>query len=164
VEAFRSTLEEVTLSDLVVHIADASSPALDEQIEAVRRVLEEIGAAAMPEVLALNKIDRVAGSERVRLARRFPGSVAVSAITGEGVEGLLDAIAEALPDPPVTVEALVPWSRGDLVASLYERAEVLEAIAEPDGTRVRAKVGLRELATLRPFLARPVISAPHPAP
>jgi GTP-binding protein HflX len=164
VEAFRSTLEEVTLSDLVVHIADASSPALGEQIEAVRRVLDEIGAAAMPEVLALNKIDQVAGSERVRLARRFPGSVAVSAITGEGVEGLLDAIAEALPDPPVMVEALVPWSRGDLVASLYERAEVLEAIAEPDGTRVRAKVGLRELATLRPFLVRPVISAPHPAP
>jgi GTP-binding protein HflX len=162
VEAFRSTLEEVTLSDLVLHIADASSPALEEQVDAVRGVLEEIGASGMPEVLALNKIDRVAGSERVRLARRFPGSVPVSAITGEGVDGLLDAVAGALPDPPVEVEALVPWSRGDVVAGLYERAEVLEATAEPDGTRVHAKVGLRELASLRPYLVRPVVSAPIP--
>ena len=62
VEAFRSTLEEVTLSDLIVHVADASSVAVDDQIEAVRRVLDEIGAANMPEVLALNKIDLLRGS------------------------------------------------------------------------------------------------------
>src|SRR4029077_19890286 len=64
VEAFRSTLEEVTLSHMIVHVADAASPALAEQIEAVRHVLDEIGAANMPEVLALNKIDLVAGSRR----------------------------------------------------------------------------------------------------
>src|SRR5438034_7868689 len=101
VEAFRSTLEEVTLSDLVVHIADASSPELERQIEAVRRVLEEIGAANMPEVVALNKIDRLRGSERARLATRFSGTVSVSAITGEGVQGLLEVVGTATPDPPV---------------------------------------------------------------
>jgi GTP-binding protein HflX len=155
VEAFRSTLEEVTMGDLIVHIADASSTDLDAQIDAVRRVLVEIGAAGIPEVLALNKIDRVGGPDRVRLARRFPGSVAVSALTGEGVEGLLRAVAETLPDPPVTIEALVPWDRGDLVAMLYREAEVLRAEAEPEGTRVHARVGLRALADLRPYLTAP---------
>jgi GTPase len=151
VEAFRSTLEEVTLSDMVLHVADASSVEVDEQIEAVRRVLGEIGAANMPEVLVLNKIDRLRGSERARLARRFPGSVAVSALTGEGVLGVLEAVAAALPNPPVEIEALIPWSRGDLVAMLYREAEVLKADAEPEGTRVHARVGLRELALVRAF-------------
>jgi GTP-binding protein HflX len=154
VEAFRSTLEEVTLSDLVVHVADASSPHLDEQVAAVRRTLEEIGAANLPEVLALNKVDAVRGSERARLARRYPGSVAVSALTGEGVDGLLEAIGATLPDPPVDVEALIPWSRGDLVAMLYRDAELLRADAEPEGTRVHAKVGLRELAEIRPYVTK----------
>jgi GTPase len=151
VEAFRSTLEEVTLSDMILHVADASSADLDEQIEAVRRVLGEIGAANMPEVLVLNKIDRMRGSERARLAGRFPGSVAVSALTGEGVLGVREVVAAALPNPPVEIEALIPWSRGDLVAMLYRDAEVLKADAEPDGTRVRARVGLRELAEVRTF-------------
>ena len=70
VEAFRSTLEEVTLAELVVHVADAASRDLSDQIEAVRRVLGEIGAGAIPEVLVLNKIDQLSGSERARLARR----------------------------------------------------------------------------------------------
>ncbi len=151
VEAFRSTLEEVTLSDMILHVADASSANLDEQIEAVRRVLGDIGAANMPEVLALNKIDRLRGSERARLARRFPGSVALSALTGEGTEGVLATVAEALPNPPVEIEALIPWDRGDLVAMLYREAEVLKAEAEPGGTRVHARVGLRELADIRAF-------------
>jgi GTP-binding protein HflX len=153
VEAFRSTLEEVTLSDLIVHVADASSSVVDEQIEGVRRVLEEIGAGGIPEVLAMNKIDRLEGSERARLARRHPGSVAVSALTGEGVEGLLETVGQATPSPPVEVDVLVPWARGDLVAMLYRDAEVLEAEAEPDGTRVRARVGLRALAAVRTFVS-----------
>jgi GTP-binding protein HflX len=136
---------------MVLHVADASSPAIDEQIEAVRRVLDEIGAANMPEVLALNKIDLVPGSRRARLATRYPGSVAVSAVTGEGVEGMLEAIAAAVPMPPVDVRALIPWDRGDLVALLYRDAEVLSAEAEPLGTRVHARVGLRELAAIRAF-------------
>ena len=61
-----------------------------------------------------------------------------------------------LPDPPVEVEALIPWSRGDLVATLYREAEVLSAEAEPDGTRVHARVDLRELAAVRPYLTKSV--------
>lgn len=154
VEAFRSTLEEVTLSDLIVHVADASSSAVDEQIEGVRQVLAEIGAAGLPEVLVMNKVDLLVGSARARLARRHPGSVAVSALSGEGVEGLLEALAHAVPNPPVEVEVLVPWARGDLVAMLYRDAEVLKAAAEPGGTRVHARVGLRALATVRQYSTR----------
>ncbi len=161
VEAFRSTLEEVTLSDLVVHIADAASPAVDRQIEAVRRVLDEIDAGHLPEILVLNKVDALSGSERVRLARRFPGSVPVSALTGEGIDGLLVAIEEALPRPPVDIEVLIPWARGDLVAMLYREADVLEAVAEPEGTRVTARVGLRVLSQVRTY-AQGVVRVPVP--
>ena len=152
VEAFRSTLEEVSLAELVVHVADASSRDLDQQIDAVRRVLADIGAADVPEVLVLNKIDALAGSERARLARRHPGSVPVSALTGEGIEGLLETLDEALPHPPVEVELMVPYGREDLTARLYRDAEVLSTRHDPSGTVVHARVGLRELAAVREFV------------
>jgi GTP-binding protein HflX len=152
VEAFRSTLEEVTLADLIVHVADATSAVLDDEVDAVRRVLGEIGAGRIPEVLALNKIDRVPGSARARLARRFPGSVQLSALTGEGEEGLLDALAERLPHPPVEVALLVPFGREDVTARLYREAEVLSTRTDTTGTIVRARVGLRLLSAVRGFL------------
>jgi GTP-binding protein HflX len=152
VEAFRSTLEEVALADLIVHVADATSQNLDEQVDAVRRVLREIGAGHIPEVLALNKIDRVVGSVRARLAGRFPGSVAVSALTGEGAEELRHEISERIPRPPVEVTLLVPFGREDVTARLYREAEVLSTDADTDGTVVRARVGLRVLSAIRPFV------------
>src|SRR3954467_8320545 len=109
VEAFRSTLEEVALASLVLHIADAAAPELDQQVRAVRDVLGEIGAGDLPEVLALNKADLLRGSERARVARRYPGAVLVSALTGEGLEELLEVVAESLPPPPVEITILVPF-------------------------------------------------------
>ncbi|MGH2595034.1 MAG: GTPase HflX [Actinomycetota bacterium] len=152
VEAFRSTLEEVTMADVILHVSDAASTALDEQIDAVRRVLGEIGAGDIPEVLALNKIDQVPGSLRARLARRYPGSVAVSGLTGEGAEGLLDVVAAVMPHPSIEVTLLVPWGREDVTARLYREAEVIETVADGDGTIVKALVGERELAAVREFL------------
>jgi GTPase len=148
VEAFRSTLEEVTVADLILHVADASSPALDEQIDAVRSVLGDIGAGRIPELLVLNKIDRVPGSARARLARRLPGSIAVSGLTGEGVDGVLEASGAALPHPPVVVTLLVPYGREDVTARLYRRAEVLGTRADESGMIVRARVDQRELAAV----------------
>ena len=152
VEAFRSTLEEVVMADLIVHVADATSPVLDEQVDAVRRVLGEIGAGRIPEVLALNKIDKVAGSARARLAGRFPGSVAVSASTGEGADGLLEAIGVRVPHPPVEVRLLVPFGREDVTARLYREAEVLSKETDTEGTLVHARVGLRVLSAIRGFV------------
>jgi GTP-binding protein HflX len=152
VEAFRSTLEEVALADLILQVADAASPELDAQVQAVRRVLGEIGAGDIPEVLALNKIDRLPGSERARVARRYPGSVAVSALTGEGADGVMEAVASALPHPPVEVTLLVPWGREDVTARLYRDAEVLSTETDGEGTIVHALVGSREFAAVREFV------------
>ncbi len=152
VEAFRSTLEEVTTAELIVHVADASSSDVREQIDAVRRVIEEIGGGDIPELLVLNKIDRLSGSERVRLARRYPGSLPASALTGEGVESLIATIDDELPHPPVEVTLLVPYGREDLIARLYRDAEVLSTRHEGAGTVVHARVGLRELAAVREFV------------
>jgi GTPase len=156
VEAFRSTLEEVTLASLVLHVADAAAPELDQQVHAVRDVLAEIGAGDLPEVLALNKADLLAGSERARVARRYPGAVLVSALTGEGLDGLLAAVAEAMPKPPVEVSLLVPFGREDLTAMLYREAEILAVEDTEAGTAVHARVGERQLAAVREFVTRPV--------
>jgi GTP-binding protein HflX len=152
VEAFRSTLEEVALADLIVHIADGSSVELDSQVDAVRRVLGEIGAGDIPELLVMNKADLIGGSDRARLARRHPGSVAVSALSGEGVAELVETIDASLPRPPVKVSALIPYGREDLTALLHRQSEIISIEHTPEGTSVVARVGLRELAALRPFL------------
>jgi GTPase len=152
VEAFKSTLEEVALAELIVHVADASSTHLDDQVEAVHRVLGEIGAADIPELLALNKIDLVPGSGRARLARRFPDALPFSALTGEGLDPITESIDAALPHPPVDVTVVIPYGRGDLTALLYREAEVLSTSLGEFGTVVHALVGLRQLAAIREFL------------
>jgi GTP-binding protein HflX len=155
VEAFRSTLEEVTRADLVLHVADASSPEVEQQVEAVRSVLGDIGAGAIPEVLALNKVDVLSEMDRERATRRFSDAVAISALTGEGTEALLERVALELPRPPVEVTLLVPYGRDEVIALLYRDAEVLGTEAGPEGTLVRARVGDRELATVVDYLVQP---------
>jgi GTPase len=156
VEAFRSTLEEVARASLILHVADASAGDVDEQVRAVREVLGEIGAGAIPEVLAVNKIDLLSEVERARIGRRFPGAVPVSGLTGEGLEALLGRIAEALPQPPIEVRALIPYDRQDLVARLYREAEVLSADPGDSGTLVEARVRESHLQMLAEFLVRGV--------
>ncbi len=140
VEAFRSTLEEATLASLILHVADASAPDVEEQVAAVRDVLGEIGAGGIPEVLALNKADVLSEVDRARVGRRFPDGVPVSALMGEGVDAVLERVEAVLPSPPVEVELLVPYERQDVVARLYREAEVLSAEPDTSGTRVRARV------------------------
>ena len=156
VEAFRSTLEEVTLASLVLHVADASVPDVEEQVAAVREVLAEIGAGGLPEVLALNKMDLLSEMGRARAQRRFPGGVPVSAVTGDGLGELLQRVDTVLPSPPVEVELLVPYDRQEIVARLYREAEVGSAEAGPDGTRLRARVRDDQLPWIAEFTVRPV--------
>ena len=152
VEAFRSTLEEVTRATLILHVADASSPHLLGQIEAVRTVLHEIGASGIGDVVALNKIDLLSEHERARALARLDGTaVAVSALTGEGLEELMQVVEAALPRFPVEVRLLVPYGREDLTAMLYRDAEVVSEVAREDGTLVRARVGERALAAVEEF-------------
>jgi GTP-binding protein HflX len=156
VEAFKSTLEEVARADLVLHVADASAPDLADQMRAVREVLAEIGAGDIPEVLALNKWDLVDEVDGARILRRHPGSVAVSGLTGGGVDGLLERLAEVLPSPPVEVHLLVPFDRPEVVPMLYRRGEVLSADDTPEGTEVVARVSEAEIPQIQEFVQRPV--------
>jgi len=154
VEAFRSTLEEVTRADLVLHVADASSSDVAQQIEAVRTVLGEIGAGGIPEVLAMNKADLLSEVERERSVRRFPDAVSISALTGEGLDLLVERVARAIPRPPVEVTLLVPYGRDEVIARLYREAEVLETEPNDEGTLVRARVGEREFAAVGDLIVR----------
>ncbi|MEA2932393.1 MAG: GTPase [Actinomycetota bacterium] len=157
VEAFRSTLEEVAEADLLVHVVDASAADPEAQMEAVHTVLREIGADEVPELVAFNKSDLVdlsgAGTETKRLLDRHPGSVAMSAVTGEGVDGLLEAVGERLRLLSRTVEMLVPYERGDIVAALHRQGEVLSEDHEADATRLRVRLPDSEVNRFVDFLA-----------
>ena len=151
VEAFRSTLEEVADADLILHVVDASDSDPEGQLQAVRDVLAEIGAAEVPEVVVVNKTDVADPLVVSRVLRRERGSVAVSARTGEGIDRLRDAVEARLPRPPVELEALVPYDRGELVSRMHRTGEVISVEHEPGGTRVRARVSEGLAAALEPF-------------
>jgi len=138
VKAFRATLEEVTEAALILHVVDASAPHAAVQTAQVLKVLAEIGAGAIPQVLVLNKIDRLPESEtdveagRHRLlggsgAAAGTRAVAISALTGRGLDNLLAAVDEVLPfDPIVRVRLSLPLSEGARIAMVHELGRVLE--------------------------------------
>ncbi len=140
VEAFRSTLEEVGGSDLLLHVVDASHPDPEGQITAVRTVLGEIEGFDVPEIVVLNKADLAEPETIARLRSQVGHSVVVSARTGQGIEELRDLIAEHLPRPAVEVDVTVPYDRGDLVSRVHTHGEVLSEQHLEGGTRLRARV------------------------
>ena len=155
VEAFRSTLEEVTDADLVVHVVDGSDPHPEDQLSAVREVLAEIGAGNLPELVVINKADIADPLQLAALRRREPDALIVSAHTGEGIEELLERLDARLPRPEIEVDVVVPYDRGDLVAAAHAEGEVLSQEHLAEGTRLRARV--------RPDLAaRLGVTLPHP--
>ena len=140
IEAFRSTLEEVKDADLILHIVDGSDDAPEEQMAAVREVLNEIDAGGVPELVVINKCD-IADPDRIAtLLRREPHAVVVSATTGEGIEELLLAIEADLPHLMEEIDVLLPYSRGDLLSRVHSRGDVISIEHESGGTRLRARV------------------------
>ena len=138
VEAFKSTLEIVSESDLLVHVVDASAPDPDAQIDAVREVLEEIGAGGVPELLVFNKTDVTV--EGKRLVDAHPGSVSISALQRVGIDELLETLGDRLRTMSTVVELVIPYDRGDVLAALHREGEVLVEQHEDGGTRVRARL------------------------
>jgi GTP-binding protein HflX len=147
VEAFKATLEETVLADLVLHVADARARDEERQanMRAVDSVLEEIGAGDRPRLLVLNKADLLDAAERHDVLLRHPGAVLVSALTGEGLEELRERIAAAFEDTLAEVELLVPYSEGTRMHELHEIAGELERTEREDGVLVRARVPTSEL-------------------
>ena len=124
VEAFRTTLASVRLADLLVHVVDGTAENAEGQMAAVHTVLEEIGAADVPELVVVNKADR-APLEAKGLAHRLDGSVLLSARTGEGIDEFLRVVGDRLRGSDRVVELVVPWARGDVLAAVHREGEVV---------------------------------------
>jgi GTP-binding protein HflX len=139
VEAFRSTLEVVTESDLLVHVVDSAATDPVGQIHAVRTVLAEIGAQDVPELLTFNKTDHPQ-SDAKRLVADHPGSVAISAVSGDGLDDLLVTVGDRVRALADVIELVVPYDRGDIVAAVHREGEVLVETHDPDATRIRARL------------------------
>jgi GTP-binding protein HflX len=140
IEAFKSTLEEVSGADLIVHVVDGSHPDPQEQIRAVREVITEIGGGEIAEIIAINKADIAPPETLMQLLREEPNSFAFSARTGFGIDTLVAAIEAALPRPKVEINAVIPFTRGDLVSAIHERGEIFSEEYLPQGTSIHALV------------------------
>ena len=140
IEAFKSTLEEVSEADLIVHLVDGAHPDPMEQIRAVREVIDDIGGGEIMEIIAINKADVAKPEVIMELLRKESNAYAISARTGYGVDNLLKAIEAALPKPKVEIKVVIPFSRGDLVSAVHERGEIISQEYLPEGTKLHAMV------------------------
>jgi GTP-binding protein HflX len=159
VEAFRSTLEEVCESELIVHVVDGSAADLEGQVDAVRSVLSEIGAAGIPELLVVNKVDALPGADGAgaaevrRLLEAHPGSVTASARTGEGIDHLLESMGDRLRVADRVVELVIPWARGDVLAAVHREGEIVGEEAGDQATHLHVVLDEVGRARFREFLA-----------
>lgn len=140
VEAFKSTLEESTQADLLLHVVDGSDADPVGQIDAVHTVLNDIGAGDVPEQLVINKLDLASAEAVTTLRHLYPDAIFVSARSGEGIEPLRALTESRLPSPDVEVRALVPYDRGDLIDRIHRHGQLITTEHTGEGTRVVARV------------------------
>jgi GTP-binding protein HflX len=151
VQAFTSTLDVINEADLLVHVVDGAGPDPLGHIAAVREVVREVGGEAVPELLVFNKADL--SDEARRLAEAHPGSVALSASTGEGIDELLVRIGDRLRSLTPVVELFVPYERGDVLAALHRSGDVLKETADDEGVHVSARLDVAEASRFVEFAA-----------
>lgn len=146
VAAFRATLEEVTEADILLHVVDLSHPNMDEQVAAVEEVLEELGAGSKTVITALNKMDIVAldtpeGHERLQAATvEYPNAVAISALTGAGLQELADKIDEVIRLRMAPLDVIVPYTHGELTALVHEHGFIDHEEHGESGTHIIGRV------------------------
>jgi GTP-binding protein HflX len=140
VDAFKSTLEEVSGADLIVHVVDGAHSDPFEQIRAVRQVISEIGGGDIPEIIAINKVDIASPDVVMEILRKEPNSYAFSVRSGFGIEGLIHAIEKSLPHPAIEITTVIPYHRGDLVSAIHETGEILSEEHLEHGTAIHAYV------------------------
>jgi GTP-binding protein HflX len=151
VEAFKATLEEAILADFLVHVVDFSNPEFEQQLETTNKVLKELGADEKRMITVFNKLDQV---PEIRLPKGLPKpSVAVSAMTGEGLVDLTAQFEQFLEDRMVTMELLIPFDRYDLISQLHQQGTVKEEKAEDDGLHLVANVPNRIRSQYEAFAA-----------
>lgn len=152
VAAFRATLEEIVEADLILHVVDITHPNATEQAISVNETLAELGASHIPQLVALNKIDRLDDPEQAteQLAQ-YPNSLAISAATGYGISALLNRLEGVLQSTRQSMTLLIPYSRGDLISTLYKQAIVEREIHEADGTYLEVHVPKHLLDLVGPY-------------
>jgi GTP-binding protein HflX len=151
VEAFRSTLEEVGASDLIVHVVDGAHPDPISQVNAVHEVLAEIDASAVPELIVVNKVDAADEETLMWLRQALPGALFVSARSGEGIEELRAEIERLIPRPSVELRVCLPYDQGRLVSRVHDQGEILGEEHTPEGTALHARVSSTLAAELEPY-------------
>ena len=134
VEAFKSTLEEAALSDLLVIVSDGASPDTPQQHQVVEEVLSQIGADTQPRIDVLNKCDLVPADQEILPI--MPGALHISAQTGAGIDRLLAAIAKELRKAEQEMTLLVPFAQYGVINELRQKGRVLSEDYEDTGTRV----------------------------
>lgn len=149
VASFRSTLDEAKDADLLLHLVDASDPALADHIAVTREVLSEIGADDLPTWLLLNKIDRVEPRQRKLLADRYPGAIQLSAKDPADVAALHEELVVKFAGAFEETELVVPWTAQDVVHLIHERTNVLDKTHDEIGTRLRVRAPSKILDELR---------------
>ncbi len=154
VAAFHATLEEITDADVILHVADASSPQVEEQAEAVEDELEDLGVANKPRITALNKADLLTAEQLQLLRRRFPNPVVVSALRATGLDALETRLMNQIAADYVPVRVEIPYAETGLVTLFRARGTIEREDHEPDGTRITGKLPLSLLPRFRPFLRR----------
>lgn len=155
IEAFKSTLEVAAEADMLIHVVDASAQYPDHQIDAVREVLTEIDADQVPELIVFNKSD-LAEDAVLDLLRDYEGSVAVSALTGEGLDGLLRTIGDRMRSLAKVTELVIPFDRGDILAAVHREGEVVSTEETEGGMRIRARLSEASVGRLREFVVSDV--------
>ena len=141
VAAFRATLEEINHASLLLHVVDSSHPYAAAQVDAVNKILEEIGVSNIPSLTVWNKVDACANPDAVvDVASRRDATVCISAIHGTGISGLLDAIARQLSKAMVHINICVPYDRGDIVGEIHRTGSVLQEEFSDQGTLIEALV------------------------
>lgn len=153
VESFKATLEEIVESDLLIHVIDTSHPQVDAQIQAVQKVLNELGAGDKKILSVLNKIDLPQGkSQATRLLNHLGNGVALSAHTGEGLPAFLDALCDQLRDRHVRLKLRIPVREGKVIAELRSTAQVVSERYEGEFMWVEAYVPKRLSGRLNRFV------------
>jgi GTP-binding protein HflX len=140
IESFQSTLAEANEADLLIHLVDATDDQPEDQIDAVREVLEEIGANEIPQLLVFNKSDALSDVQLSRVENLYPDAVLISALNEEGLEELVSALAEAVSRQMVTLTLTVPYDRGDIVAAAHRLGDVIEEKHDDHGTVLDVRV------------------------
>jgi GTP-binding protein HflX len=151
IESFKSTLEIAAEADMLVHVVDASSVHPEQQITAVREVLAEIGADQVPEFIVFNKADLL-DDWGASLVEDHQGAVAVSALRNEGLEVMMRRLADRMRAITQVTELLVPYDRGDILASIHREGEVVMSELKDEGMRIRARLSSASEGRLREFV------------